>query len=331
MKLLVFLVLICLAFCVHARVPVPFQNKSHSLVAALWDVQTPDKILDKYVQRYKSVGFKHITIPIFGCQSHAKSSDVGACVYQDVSFPLRVANRVKAAGLQVSFLPIVGAKSNEWRGIFDPTNSREWFENYEKWIKSIAQIAVDFDSPEFVAATEFGPLYRYTENWKRVFVEVRKIFKRPLIATFNWNHEPEALFLDEVDAIGVSAYHPLADESVKPTPQSLLAKARFHRDGLLKLSQKFRRPIHITELGYASTATGVIKPWVGYVAGDFMDVNLQAEAIGAVLKAWAGQPSLVHIGFWGTSDWADLTAPLNYEILDKPAEKVIQKFLAAPR
>lgn len=300
-------------------------GKRDSLVVVLWNTQVSDQELTKYFDKYIAIGVKHVTLPVWGCQSSAQSSDVGSCVYQDPALSLRLAKMAKDRGLTVSFLPIVGTKTNEWRGQFEPADVKAWFENYTKWLMNVAQLSQDFAAPDFVVGTEFGSIYKHTLEWKKLIQEVRKVYQGRVVVTVNWNQSHMPQFFDAVDAIGVSAYHPLAT-SLSATYQDLLGNAVKHRKDLLKLSQQWKKPIHITELGYPSVKTGAMEPWAVAKPDAVVDLALQELCFKAFFEAWKGVAELIHVGLWGTTDWTDPNSVYSYEIVNKPAEKIIKTY-----
>src|SRR5689334_12198490 len=63
-----------------ARAPVPFTDAGHDgYVLTLWDAELPREVLATLFARMKDTGARHLTIPLFGCQSDPGSADVGSC------------------------------------------------------------------------------------------------------------------------------------------------------------------------------------------------------------------------------------------------------------
>ncbi|HUP57227.1 MAG TPA: hypothetical protein VM598_07220, partial [Bdellovibrionota bacterium] len=222
-------------------------------------------------------------------------------------------------------LPIVLTPGSVWRGYFDPTDVDGWFASYTKWLEGVAQDAIELGSTELVVGSEFKPIYRHTEHWRRLLRHMRGVFPGPLIVTANWD-EFDYGFWDEADAIGVSAYFPL---SIVPNPtQEMLDRGwQGHRERLKKVADKWKRPLHMTEVGYSSSSTTAATPWtIG--EGAVPDAPLQARCFMAFAKAWVDQPWMVRATVWSTGDPAG-DHSMSGDPLGKPAEAILRAFFQA--
>lgn len=303
-----------------ARPAVPFTDERHDgYVLALWDEDIPADALEALFARLKGNGARHVTIPVFGCQTDPASADVGSCEVASRARALDLARAARDHGFGTSFLPIVAGKRWEWRGEFEPEDRAAWFESYTRWIVQLAREALEVGASELIVATELTRLYRRTKEWSDVLVEVRRVFPGPLVVTVNWS-DLDTGFWDDADAIGVSAYFPLSSHAA-PTQDDLDAGWRRIRDGILGVARKHRRPVHISEIGYPSMTHAAQRPWDGKTSSP-PDPDLQARCFEAFRRAWEGVRELVRVNVWAAGDPRRVD-PRGFDISGKPAEAVI--------
>lgn len=310
----------------QAREPRPFRQTHRDGLVFNWPVREAVSVLDQRLERIAKTGAKHVTIPFYGCQPDGKSNEVGSCTSYDESIPILQAERAMALGFGVTFLPIVLTPTGEWRGEFIPTDRARWFETYTAWIEHVAQIAESMKMPAFIVASEFKYLYRFADDWKKVIEAVRDDFSEPIIVTGNWDN-PDLTFWDESDALGLSNYTPLTQ--TKDPSQTELSKAAVkNRDLLLEKSKKYKRPLYLTEMGYASLPTAAAKPWYYAQKPEDLvsDLELQEKCFESMVTAWSKTKELVHVGIWATGDYSADYSKYNFDVLEKPSEDVLKKF-----
>lgn len=297
------------------------------VILVLWNTKISDANLSTILEDIWKIGTRRIVVPFLGCQPDGTSNEVGSCNAFDTQFPVRVASAAQSKGFTVSFLPIVMTLTGEWRGTFQPTNADRWFETYGTWIKSIGRLSAKMNMPELVVGTEFGPIYDYEAQWTKLLQEVRReAFSGPLIVTNNWDKLGHS-FWNEADAIGVSAYFPLST-SESPSDKELDAGAKKAHDKLIKFAKKWKRPIHITEIGFPSVGSGAAKPW--YLPppkeNAKADWELQRRCYSAFVNAWSNEKMLAHTGIWAIGERNDWSYQTGWDIFGKPAEQVLSKF-----
>jgi hypothetical protein len=269
----------------------------------------------------KATGARHLTIPVLGCQTAPASEDVGACVVASRARALDLARAGRDAGLTVGFLPIVEGKRWEWRGEFEPDDRARWFERYTRWIVDLARDARRVGASELCVGTELTRLYRHAEEWSRVLAEVRGEFSGPLVVTVNWS-DLDLGFWGDADAIGVSAYHPLASHG-GASQEELDAGWRAIRDAIRRVARAHERPVHISEIGYPSMTHAAERPWDGATESP-PDPDLQARCFEAFRRAWEGDRDLVRVNVWAAGD-PRVPDPLGFGTFGKPAEAVIRR------
>jgi hypothetical protein len=240
--------------------------------------------------------------------------------------PEKLARAAQSKGFEVSYLPIVQTLDWKWRGFFDPLDVDGWFRTYTAWIRGVAREAASLGMKEMVVGSEFTRLYRYDDRWKQVLHEVRRDFAGPLVLTVNWG-DFDHTFWSEADAIGVSSYYPL---STRPDPsQDELDQAWAQRKHeYLELSAHWDRPIHITEVGYHSTADAALTPWEPRPTAP-ADPALQARCFEAFRKAFQNERRLARANVWATESPVSSALSRGFETVGQPAETVLRDYFRA--
>ncbi|MGK5084285.1 hypothetical protein WDW37_13395 [Bdellovibrionota bacterium FG-1] len=293
----------------------------------IWDDATRNDV-SSLLDRIKQTGVKHLSIPYVGCQTDIYSSDVGACEVHYRTGPQIQAQLALSKGFNVSFLPIVLTPDWQWRGFFDPVDVEGWFKTYGVWIRKIARESKALGLKELIVSSETTALYRYGSQWQKLLNQLRADFDGPLVITVNWG-DLDHPFWTEADAIGVSAYYPLSREN-QPTQPVLDAAWLSVHDQLIAVSEQWKRPLHITEVGYPSVSSAALQPWVPAPAA-VTDFGLQARCFEAFRKAWQGERALVRANIWAVS----MEEPgsdeywMGFGPLGKPAEQVLSVFFSA--
>lgn len=314
------------------RAPVPFTDAYRDgYVWVLWGqgyvepkASVPDEAAARaMLRRIGEAGARHITLPVWGCQSDLRSADVGACTIGDAQYTYALARLARSEGFETSFLPIVLTPAWEWRGFFDPRDVDAWFASYQEWISGVAREAAAQGMKELVVASEMTKLYRHSAHWKRLLASLRSVFAGPLVMTVNWG-DTEQEFWADADAIGISAYYPLS-AAADPSQAELDAAWSRLRSELVGLSVRHGRPLHLTEVGYPTTTRAAATPWDPGPEPRF-DSALQARCFEAFRRAWEREPALVRANVWATSDPLQHGNSLGFEVLGKPAEAILREF-----
>jgi hypothetical protein len=304
------------------RVPIPFADPYHDgFVLALWDVEVTKEVLAALFARMTAIGARHLTIPVFGCQSDPRSADVGSCEVASRGRALELARAGRDHGLTVGFLPIVASKRWEWRGEFEPSDRAGWFERYTHWIVALARDARELGASELVVGTEFTRLYRRAKEWSQVIAETRRAFDGPVVVSVNWS-DLDLEFWGDADAIGISAYYPLTAKGAV-AEEDLDASWRAIREKILRVARAHGRPVHITEFGYPAMTHAAARPWDGDTPSP-PDPDLQARCFEAFRRAWQGDRTLVRVNVWAMGD-PRRDDPRGFGITGKPAEAVIRR------
>ena len=280
---------------------------------------------DLALAQAKRLGATAVAVIPFLWQPGPASPDLvrGADMSDD---ELRAAIRqAHALGLAVVVKPHVWVPQS-WAGAVAMTSDadwRQWFANYQREITHIAQIAEAEKTEALAIGTELAQTSRQPQ-WNGVIDNVRAAFSGRLFYVAHNADEAETVpFWDRLDAIGVSLYPPLGDDTDRDYRRSAMAAIA---DRLDMLSLIDRKPLVIAEIGLRSAAGAAAKPWESPEQRTAAaDPQLQAD----VLTDWLtvlNRPTVggILIWRWFTDPKAGGLTDTDFTVQGKPAEQVLQ-------
>lgn len=169
-------------------------------------------------------------------------------------------------GLRVMLKPHLDLADDpgHWRGqiCFDRDEAawNTWFASYTQFISHYAKLAQDTNTDYLVIGTELVKTTHRADDWRSLIEAVRKTYSgRLTYAAHHFDEEFTINWWDAVDAIGIDAYYPLA-QSYSPTLAQLKTAWRPIVAQLEKLSDRWNRPVILTEIGYESLAGTSMSP-----------------------------------------------------------------------
>jgi hypothetical protein len=210
--------------------------------------------------------------------------------------PIREA---RAHGLRIVLKPHLAYWGSpfRWRGDIEFHNTAEWerfWETYTRWIVDLAAACPDVDG--FVIGTELDRTLAHEEQWRELIRAVRAETGAPLTYAANWTDYERVGFWDELDAIGIQAYFPLAD-SVGATPVSIAARWGERMGELRSYAALHRRKIVFTELGYNRSFAAPVRPWDDDLDGLEAE-RVQETCMRIALAAIEREPSGAGVFLW---------------------------------
>lgn len=245
---------------------------------------------------------------------------------------LDLADSLRSRGIGLILKPQVWLGRGGFPGDLDFQSEEEWarFESgYREYALHHAFLATRADADWFVVGTELArSAIKRPAFWEALIAEVRVRYHGKLSYAANWYGEVDSVrFWDQLDAIGVQAYYPLAEVNSPPDPV-LAVSWRRHGSGLSRLSRKWGRPVLFTEIGYRSMANAAIEPWAWTPRpGEHRaDVDLQARLYASFFRGPWEKSWVAGVVIW---KWygEDPTArhELDFTPQGKPAEAIIQE------
>jgi hypothetical protein len=277
-----------------------------------------------------------ISLLVTGYQDtiHSTSIDfTGSLTPNDASLE-RVIAHAKGLGLKVMLKPHVDLLNDpeHYRGEIGPNFTAAewtaWFASYRPFILHYAALAARAQCELFSVGCELGTTAVHADEWRRIVTEVRAVYGGPLTYADNQvESNPDAVtWWDAVDFIGQDAY-PTLTQSERPSVDDLLAGWSPFRQKLQQLSEKWGKPLILTEIGARSILGGAQNPWDWQRQGP-VDLDVQENFYEAALRSVAGQGWMAGMYWWQWSPDPAEGGPedTGYTPHGKPAEAVLRSW-----
>jgi len=207
---------------------------------------------------------------------------------------IKTTQQAKALGFKVALLPIVllkDAKPDEWRGKIKPRNLDTWFMHYEQLLLQIAQLAANKKVDLLFAGSEFSSLQKHEIYWKMLIKKIRRQYKGLISYSINWDAFNNITFIKELDVVGVNAYFSLTNQN-NPNVKQLEKRWKNIQKKLLQKQQMLKKPLLISEIGYASQNGNNKDPW-NYLMTNEVDLQEQLDCFTAFNTVWLNHSALV--------------------------------------
>ena len=270
---------------------------------------------------------------------HTTSIDfTGPATPEDASVE-RVIRRAHESGLKVMLKPHVDLAndSQHYRGEIGPNFTAadwaSWFASYRPFILHYAAMAERTDCELFCVGCELGTTAVHAGEWRQIVAAVKSVYAGPLTYADNQiEHDPDGVtWWDAVDFIGQDAY-PTLTQVVEPTANDLLAGWVPFRAKLQALSEKWGKPLILTEIGCRSILGGAQNPWDWQRQGP-ADLDVQVNFYEAACRAVEGRSWLRGMYWWQWSPDPDDGGPddTGYTPHGKPAEQTLRSWYSRLR
>ena len=238
----------------------------------------------------------------------------------------------RANNLRVILMPIIllsEPRGNEWRGVINPPNWDDWFAEYRNFLLHFARIAQKGRIEAMLVGSELISTERYTDRWRSLIADVRKVFDGKLSYSANWDHYRVVQFWDALDLIGMTSYYKLSAEP-NPSLESLIETWRPIKRGILRWQRRVGKPLLFTEAGWCSQEGASIEPWNYYYNQKATEAGLeeQANCYRAFMHVWADVPEVGGVIWWEWDDTPGGPTDYNYTPRGKPAEQVLRDWFA---
>lgn len=242
----------------------------------------------------------------------------------------RVAHTIREArrlGLATVLKPQLWSRGT-WTGdiaFTDEAAFRQWMASYRLFILHYARLAASEHADLLVVGTELGGLTGREAAWRELIRDVRRVWSGPLTYAANWGEEVESVaFWNDLDYIGVNFYYPLVSKAGE-TPQAGSPRLRELDRTLERLSKRHRKPVLITEVGFAASAAAPLEPWKEHNAA--LDPEMQARCYEVVFRALYRRPWLAGLSWWKwPSHGRGSAEDPSFSPLGKPALTVLERW-----
>jgi len=276
------------------------------------------------------------SVLVTGYQDNIRSTSIdftGAATPTDASVE-RIIRRAHELGLKVMLKPHVDLAndSGHYRGEIGPDFTAAqwaaWFASYRPFILHFAAMAERTDCELFCVGCELGTTAVRASEWRDIVAAVKGVYRGPLTYADNQaENDLEAVtWWDAVDFIGQDAY-PTLTPVVEPTVDDLLIGWTPLLDRLRQLSDRWQKPLILTEIGCRSILGGAQNPWDWQREGP-VDLAVQSNFYEAACRAVSGLSWLRGMYWWQWSPDPDDGGAddTGYTPYGKPAEVVLRSW-----
>lgn len=262
------------------------------------------------LQKLKSVGVDWISISPFAYQRAVDAPDLYFGEGDPTLGERALSRAIEAAhalGIQVLLKPHVWSgqfsRGGKWHGdiaMTNPEDNDRWWARYGAYILQNARLAERAHADGLCIGLEYVRMTvpAETPRWRALILAVKKEYHGPLTYGAHHGAELEQIeFWDALDAIGVNAYFPLGTGLDRATAEEIARAWRGPLARLEKLAAVKKKPIVFTEIGFASHAGALERPWSSDRALP-EDQDLQARAYEGTLLALSGAPFVKGVFWW---------------------------------
>ncbi|HYC76024.1 MAG TPA: thermonuclease family protein, partial [Planctomycetota bacterium] len=298
--------------------------------------QDPEHDYGGFIREMKEFGASHVLLGVSWLMEDWRSNEIAPLKGRTPSWATiaKTSKQAREAGLGVAYLPLVLLRTgNEhyWRGNIQPTQLWMWFRNYGRYVARFADLARDHGASLLSVGSEYTTMERYTGPWKTVIANCRARTACRLTYSANWDHVHEVKFWNDLDVIGMTAYHSLTSKK-DPTVQEMTNGWAPIREKLLDLQRELDLPFLFTEIGYPSQDGANTAPWNYYLDRNKPDPQEQSDCFEAFTRAWGDAPPQFQ-GFFIWEWWRndDASDAHRYTLWKKPAYEVMKRWIAEHR
>jgi len=238
-------------------------------------------------------------------------------------------------GLRVILMPIIllsDPRGTEWRGVITPPSWDDWFEQYRQFLLHFARIAARGRVEVLMVGSELVSTEKYTDQWRRVIREIRRVFSGKLSYSANWDHYKVIEFWDDLDLVGMTSYYKLSSDP-NPSLESLIQAWKPIKRGLLRWQQRIGKPLLFTEVGWCSQEGASIEPWNYYYRQTPTEAGLQEQrrCYLAFMETFKNTPQVGGTIWWEWTDSPGGGQDFNYTPKGKPAEVALRDWFRTIR
>ncbi|MCX6598309.1 MAG: hypothetical protein NTV70_18305 [Acidobacteria bacterium] len=213
----------------------------------------------------------------------------------------------------------VGGGAGSFPGSLDfpvAADREAWFASYAMFVDHYAALATRMKADLYCVGTEFVKLSAHETQWRSLIARARQKTSAPLTYAATQGPEFETLaFWDALDYIGLNNYYPLPDTL---DASGIVAKVAV-------VQKKYRKPVVLTEAGYASLEAPHKAPWDETPRK--VSLEDQSRCYEAIFQAFYKQPWFMGMYWWkvGTNGYGGPTDG-SHTPWGKPAMEVVKKW-----
>jgi hypothetical protein len=313
---------------------VPWRGLSIQVASGYKPVETYGRLLDEIA----GLGANAVLLSVAGYMEHATAQSIyidARKVPPPEDFKA-IVRHARQLGLKTIIMPIVllrNPRGSEWRGVIEPPDWDDWWEQYTEFILYFTDIARDGQADALIVGSELVSTEKYTARWIKLIEAVRpRFWGGKLGYSANWDHYRPVEFWDQLDFIGMTSYFTLADKK-DPTVDEIVQRWEPIRKDILAWQRRIGKPILMTEVGWCSQEGAAMAPWNYYQNQKATPEGLeeQRRLYEAFIQAWGNVPELLGATWWEWDASPGGPDDFGYSPKGKPAEQVLRRWFAELR
>lgn len=263
--------------------------------------------------------------------------------YPDQAHQLRMradAARARQRGMSVMLKPHVLVATGRWVANLEPAAANggwaAWFTSYRTFILDQARLAQQLGASHFSVGTELRrAALSQPQRWRRLVRDVRQIYSGQLLYSAHFDSVDQISWWDELDAVGINMFGKLSDAD-DPSRHELERGARQWLHEYEAVARRFRRPLVLSEVGYANRLGATVDPWewpdkIKRVTRSAAGDQLQARAYAAILDTFGRSSVVQGIYWWKWFDdpaYFETKVGVGFSPKGLPAQQVLQRACA---
>jgi hypothetical protein len=235
-------------------------------------------------------------------------------------------------GIKVMLKPQIWVWRGEFTGNIDMKSEEDWKtleKSYEDFIILYAQLAEEMKVPILCIGTELHTFVgQRAEFWNQLIVKIRSVYKGELTYAENWDQFDKVPFWDQLDYIGIDAYFPVSN-SKTPTIGEFKKGWQKHKNDIITLQTKMKKPVLFTEYGYRSVHFTGKEPWDSSRTNGNINLKGQINALTALYQEFWNEPWFAGGFLWKWyHNHNEVGGEHNnrFTIQNKPSEQLIKEF-----
>ncbi len=293
--------------------------------------------IEGQLERFDGLGANAVSLMPFAYQSRPDDPQLKFMNHSPTSETdvgvLYAARRARAAGVKVLWKPHIWVSHDSWPGeirMADEAAWATWWDSYRRYVAHHAFLAEWAGSELFSIGVELGKTLDRRREWQELIDSVRLLYSGAVTYSGNWHSDYDrAPFWDRLDFIGVDAYFPLAANE-HADAAAVADGAREVAELLRQAAERYRKPVILTEVGYAARTGAWVEP---HTEGGAFSVEHQAVAYRALLDALGRPPWLRGVFAWkafSADRGGDADTRADFRFLGRPAEAVLRDYFSPP-
>ena len=302
----------------------------HGLAIQIHSSQNVASRYGRLIEEIAGLGADTVMISVNGYQQHVDSVRIERDPEDTPSEEdlLGLIAQAQGLGMRVILMPKIllrDPRGGAWRGQIKPPTWEGWFDQYRRFLRHYARLAQRGGVEVLILGSELVTTEMLTDQWVETIRQVRADYGGRLAYSANWDHYTSIQFWDQLDLMGVTTYHQLADDP-GPSLADLLARWRAIRAEILDFQAQVGKPLLFTEAGWCSQEGCSVEAWNYYRAQVATPAGLEEQRRNyrAFVETWADQPALGGIIWWEWTEDAGGPTDYGYTPRNKPAEAVLQ-------